>query len=219
MLRLLIILMSTALLLTGCADVVNTVKVNKDGTADLNFDVTLGTTAGLLAGPAIKELTPKLEDAGFTIKKPSQNQFSIHKKIEKSAKKVDFKAEAKKYGVKFQETDGFFMKKIRLDATLDIPKILKEQQLGEKVPTALLSQVDYTLVLDFPIDTIGANNADEKDGGKLTWHIPLEQKNQLYFEIEIPNVKNIAITAGIVFILLIVGIVLLIKRRKKRKIN
>ncbi len=211
--------MSTMLLLTGCADVINTVKINKDGTTDLNFDVGLGATAGFLAGPAIKELTPKLKDAGFTVKKISQNQFSIHKKIEKSAKKMDFKEEATKYGVKFQEKDGFFMKKIRLDAAFDVPEILKEQQLGEKIPAALLAQVDYTLILDFPIDTIGANNADEKDGGKLTWHIPLEQKNHLYFEIDVPNVKNIAITAGTVLILLIAGFIVLIRRRKKRKIS
>ncbi|EMG27465.1 hypothetical protein X560_1250 [Listeria fleischmannii 1991] len=217
--RLLILLMSMTLLLTGCADVVNTVKVNKDGTADLNFDIKLGTAMGLFAGPVISELEPKLEEAGFTIKKTAQNQFSIHKKLEKPTEQADLNAEANQYGVKVKETDGFFMKKIRFDATLDVPKILKEQKLGDQVPTALLSQVDYTLVLDFPIDTIGENNADSKEGGKLTWHIPLEKQNRLYFEIGVPNVKNIAISAGVFLILLVAIIIMLIRRRKKRKIS
>jgi hypothetical protein len=211
--------MSMTLLLTGCADVVNTVKVNKDGTADLNFDIKLGTAVGLFAGPVISELEPKLEEAGFTIKKTAQNQFSIHKKLEKPTEQADLNAEANQYGVKVKETDGFFMKKIRFDATLDVPKILTEQKLGDQVPIALLSQVDYTLVLDFPIDTIGENNADSKDGGKLTWHIPLEKQNRLYFEIGVPNVKNIAISAGVLLILLVAILIMLIRRRKKRKIS
>ncbi|EUJ59249.1 hypothetical protein [Listeria fleischmannii] len=109
--RLLILLMSMTLLLTGCADVVNTVKVNKDGTADLNFDIKLGTAVGLFAGPVISELEPKLGEAGFTIKKTTQNQFSIHKKLEKPTEQADLNAEANQYGVKVKETDGFFNEK------------------------------------------------------------------------------------------------------------
>lgn len=84
-------------------------------------------------------------------------------------------------------------------------------------PKEILSQVDYTFILDLPISSIGENNAKSVDGGKLTWDVSLDKKSEMYFEVTVPNVKNIAIVGGILLVAIIGLLIYLIKRHRKKK--
>ncbi|MBC1549214.1 protein with hydrophobic anchor [Listeria sp. FSL L7-1434] len=210
------VVLSLVLVLAGCADVTNTVKVDKKGEATISFDVDISTVAGIFASSYSDEMVAKLQEAGFTVDKKSNTSYHIEKKLDKNdTMNSDMKPED--FGVKITNTKSFFTQKIKVDADIDIEKIWKKEVADVAFPKDILSQVNYTFVLDLPISTIGDNNAKSVDGGKLTWDVPLDKKSELYFEVTVPNVKNIAIVGGILLVAIIGLLIFLIRRHRKKK--
>lgn len=210
------IMLSLILVLAGCADVTNTVKVDKKGEATISFDVDISTVAGIFASGYSNELEAKLKEAGFTVDKKSNTSYHIEKKLDKNeTTKSNMKPED--YGVKITNTKSFFTQKIKVDADIDIEKIWKKEVADVAFPKEVLSQIDYTFILDLPVPTIGDNNAKSVDGGKLTWDVPLDKKSEMYFEVTVPNVKNIAIVGGILVIAIIGLVIYLIRKHRKKK--
>ncbi|MBC1543322.1 EGFR-like transmembrane domain-containing protein [Listeria cossartiae] len=210
------VILSLVLVLAGCADVTNTVKVDKKGEATISFDVDISTVAGIFASSYSDEMVAKLQEAGFTVDKKSNTSYHIEKKLDKNdTMNSDMKPED--FGVKITNTKSFFTQKIKVDADIDIEKIWKKEVADVAFPKDILSQVNYTFVLDLPISTIGDNNAKSVDGGKLTWDVPLDKKSELYFEVTVPNVKNIAIVGGILLVAIIGLLIYLIRRHRKKK--
>lgn len=210
------IMLSLILVLAGCADVTNTVKVDKKGEATISFDVDISTVAGIFASGYSNELEAKLKEAGFTVDKKSNTSYHIEKRLDKNeTTKSNMKPED--YGVKITNTKSFFTQKIKVDAGIDIEKIWKKEVADVAFPKEVLSQIDYTFILDLPVSTIGDNNAKSVDGGKLTWDVPLDKKSEMYFEVTVPNVKNIAIVGGILVIAIIGLVIYLIRKHRKKK--
>ncbi|MBC1711449.1 protein with hydrophobic anchor [Listeria welshimeri] len=210
------IMLSLILVLAGCADVTNTVKVDKKGEATISFDVDISTVAGIFASGYSNELEAKLKEAGFTVDKKSNTSYHIEKKLDKNeTAKSNMKPED--YGVKITNTKSFFTQKIKVDADIDIEKIWKKEVADVAFPKEVLSQIDYTFILDLPVSTIGDNNAKSVDGGKLTWDVRLDKKSEMYFEVTVPNVKNIAIVGGILVIAIIGLVIYLIRKHRKKK--
>ncbi|MBS9366439.1 protein with hydrophobic anchor [Listeria welshimeri] len=210
------IMLSLILVLAGCADVTNTVKVDKKGETTISFDVDISTVAGIFASGYSNELEAKLKEAGFTVDKKSNTSYHIEKKLDKNeTAKSNMKPED--YGVKITNTKSFFTQKIKVDADIDIEKIWKKEVADVAFPKEVLSQIDYTFILDLPVSTIGDNNAKSVDGGKLTWDVPLDKKSEMYFEVTVPNVKNIAIVGGILVIAIIGLVIYLIRKHRKKK--
>lgn len=210
------IMLSLILVLAGCADVTNTVKVDKKGEATISFDVDISTVAGIFASGYSNELEAKLKEAGFTVDKKSNTSYHIEKKLDKNeTTKSNMKPED--YGVKITNTKSFFTQKNKVDADIDIEKIWKKEVADVAFPKEVLSQIDYTFILDLPVSTIGDNNAKSVDGGKLTWDVPLDKKSEMYFEVTVPNVKNIAIVGGILVIAIIGLVIYLIRKHRKKK--
>lgn len=210
------IMLSLILVLAGCADVTNTVKVDKKGEATISFDVDISTVAGIFASGYSNELEAKLKEAGFTVDKKSNTSYHIEKKLDKNeTAKSNMKPED--YGVKITNTKSFFTQKIKVDADIDIEKIWKKEVADVAFPKEVLSQIDYTFILDLRVSTIGDNNAKSVDGGKLTWDVPLDKKSEMYFEVTVPNVKNIAIVGGILVIAIIGLVIYLIRKHRKKK--
>ncbi|MBC1682342.1 protein with hydrophobic anchor [Listeria welshimeri] len=210
------IMLSLILVLAGCAEVTNTVKVDKKGEATISFDVDISTVAGIFASGYSNELEAKLKEAGFTVDKKSNTSYHIEKKLDKNeTTKSNMKPED--YGVKITNTKSFFTQKIKVDADIDIEKIWKKEVADVAFPKEVLSQIDYTFILDLPVSTIGDNNAKSVDGGKLTWDVPLDKKSEMYFEVTVPNVKNIAIVGGILVIAIIGLVIYLIRKHRKKK--
>lgn len=209
-------MLSLILVLAGCADVTNTVKVDKKGEATISFDVDISTVAGIFASGYSNELEAKLKEAGFTVDKKSNTSYHIEKRLDKNeTTKSNMKPED--YGVKITNTKSFFTQKIKVDADIDIEKIWKKEVADVAFPKEVLSQIDYTFILDLPVSTIGDNNAKSVDGGKLTWDVPLDKKSEMYFEVTVPNVKNIAIVGGILVIAIIGLVIYLIRKHRKKK--
>ncbi|EGT1824747.1 protein with hydrophobic anchor, partial [Listeria monocytogenes] len=46
---------------------------------------------------------------------------------------------------------------------------------------------------------------------------PLDKKSEMYFEVTVPNVKNIAIVGGILLVVIIGLFIYLIRRHRKKK--
>ncbi|MBC2309227.1 protein with hydrophobic anchor [Listeria welshimeri] len=210
------IMLSLILVLAGCADVTNTVKVDKKGEATISFDVDISTVAGIFASGYSNELEAKLKEAGFTVDKKSNTSYHIEKKLDKN-ETAKSKMKPEDYGVKITNTKSFFTQKIKVDADIDIEKIWKKEVADVAFPKEVLSQIDYTFILDLPVSTIGDNNAKSVDGGKLTWDVPLDKKSEMYFEVTVPNVKNIAIVGGILVIAIIGLVIYLIRKHRKKK--
>lgn len=203
--------------LAGCASVTNTVKVNRDRSAELTFDIKLSKLAGLFSEQVSGDIQAKLKEQGFSVKKESTTHFLVRKKVKEMDQQALSKQELAKYGVKIREKRGFFMTSYRVEANLDIPKLIGELGSGEiPIPEKVLAQIDYTFVLDLPISQVQDSNADREDGGQLTWKVPLDQKNKLFVEVGVPNVLNIAIFAGILLIVL-AGIIFVVVRKRKNK--
>ncbi|MBC1581108.1 protein with hydrophobic anchor [Listeria seeligeri] len=203
------------LLLSGCADVTNTVKVDKKGDATISFDIDISSVAGIFASSYSEEALTKLEDAGFKVDKKSNTSYHIEKKLEQSSTKSDMKPED--FGVKITNTKSFFTQKVRIDANIDPEKIWKKEVADVPFPKEILDQINYTLILDLPVSTIGDNNAKSVDGGKLTWDVPLAEKSEMYFDVTLPNVKNIAIVGGVLLVGVIVLIIYLVRKHRKKK--
>ncbi|WP_270995760.1 protein with hydrophobic anchor [Listeria seeligeri] len=208
-------IVSLVLLLSGCADVTNTVKVDKKGDATISFDIDISSVAGIFASSYSEEALTKLEDAGFKVDKKSNTSYHIEKKLEQSSTKSDMKPED--FGVKITNTKSFFTQKVRIDANIDPEKIWKKEVADVPFPKEILDQINYTLILDLPVSTIGDNNAKSVDGGKLTWDVPLAEKSEMYFDVTLPNVKNIAIVGGVLLVGVIVLIIYLVRKHRKKK--
>ncbi|EUJ25736.1 protein with hydrophobic anchor [Listeria floridensis FSL S10-1187] len=163
LLRFLLIML---LALSGCATVTNTVKVGLDGKTDLSFDLKLAKLAGLFTGQVDEQVKEKLEQQGFSVEEKSKTHYLVKKTVKSSGKKSISKAKLKKYGVSVKETKGLFVNRYRIDAELDVPKLIQEHvSEGVSIPTGLFSQIDYTLVLDLPVKP-AKSNADNIHGGK-----------------------------------------------------
>ncbi|MBC1386375.1 protein with hydrophobic anchor [Listeria innocua] len=210
------LLLSFVLALAGCANVTNTVKVDKKGEAMISFDIDISSVAGIFASGYSDQLEAKLKEAGFTVDKKSNTSYHIEKKLAKTeTTKSDMKPED--FGVKITNTKSFFTQKIKVDANIDIEKIWKKEVADVPFPKEILSQIDYTFILDLPVSSIGDNNAKSVDGGKLTWDVPLDKKSEMYFEVTVPNVKNIVIIGGILLVAIIGLLIYLIRKHRKKK--
>ncbi|MBC1910440.1 protein with hydrophobic anchor [Listeria innocua] len=210
------LLLSLVLVLAGCANVTNTVKVDKKGEAMISFDIDISSVAGIFASSYSNQVEAKLKEAGFTVNKKSNTSYHIEKKLAKDeTTKSDMKPED--FGVKITNTKSFFTQKIKVDANIDIEKIWKKEVADVPFPKEILSQIDYTFILDLPVSSIGDNNAKSVNGGKLTWDVPLDQKSEMYFEVTVPNVKNIAIVGGILLVAIIGLLIYLIRKHRKKK--
>ncbi|EAF5657358.1 EGFR-like transmembrane domain-containing protein [Listeria innocua] len=210
------LLLSLVIVLAGCAHVTNTVKVDKKGEALIFFDIDISSVVGIFASSYSDQMEAKLKEAGFTVDKKSNTSYHIEKKLAKNeSTKSDMKPED--FGVKITNTKSFFTQKIKVDANIDIEKIWKKEVADVPFPKEILSQIDYTFILDLPVSSIGDNNAKSVDGGKLTWDVPLDQKSEMYFEVTVPNVKNIAIVGGILLVAIIGLLIYLIRKHRKKK--
>ncbi|WP_099221529.1 DUF3153 domain-containing protein [Listeria costaricensis] len=207
------------LALGGCGKVTNTVKIDLDGTTDLRFDIQVGTAGAALVEPFLDQLTEKLEAQGFHVTEKGSGHYTLDKtfKPDKTQKPSDYEKKAAQYGLNYQEEKGFFFNTYHVQANVDVPQWLSGTPYGEKISSKLLKQVDYTFILELPISTVTDSNADQTDGGKLTWHVPLDKPTTLYFDLAVPNIRNIAITAGIVLAFLILLIVWLVRKRRHRR--
>jgi hypothetical protein len=221
-------MMMLVLLLTGCAQGTAHMTVKKNGALDLAFSLLLDSRAEALVSGKIEELlTTKLAAAGIELNKTTSGKSTEYQFLKSYASIEELQSSGSildivdaevgqadkwlytKYDVVAQPKLNAYSEEI-IDGigSLSVPKSLVRLLMGS-------FSVDFKLTL--PYDLYGANNAAEQDGNTLTWHISLADSEPLRLTVYVPDIKNIAITAGGIVLILAVLITFFIRSRKSRK--
>jgi hypothetical protein len=213
------------MILTSCAKGAAHVKVNKNGSINIGMNLQMDARIQSLVGDKLdKALEPTLSVLGIEIKK-SQSGEKIEYQLLKSydsfqdlaATNIDLK------GIKIdmEETDNLLYTKYDIVAQVDskaydtlMNQSIQTLDLPEKLTRFVLRKFKFDFSFTLPIDTFGDHNADKSEGSTLTWNISLTDPEPIRMEIYAPKIKIISIIATSVLLILLVGIIYWIKRRK-----
>lgn len=104
------------------------------------------------------------------------------------------------------------------DATLDITEEDTNNSLEDFDYSALMSGIEVSMKVKLPYKALN-NNATtvENDGTSLTWDLMKFEGEEIKFEFEIYNTKNIIILSGAIILFVIIIIFIIIKKSKKSK--
>lgn len=104
------------------------------------------------------------------------------------------------------------------DATLDITEEDTNNSLEDFDYSALMSGIEVSMKVKLPYKAL-SNNATtvENDGTSLTWDLMKFEGEEIKFEFEIYNTKNIIILSGAIILFVIIIIFIIIKKSKKNK--
>lgn len=203
------------------------VTAKKDGGIDIAFSLQLNSRMESLVGGKVEELlTSRLQAAGIELHK-TKNGKSTEYQFLKSYDSIQDMQNAE--SLEFVDTEVTTEDKwlyTRYDAAVQ-PKLNAYSDeiidgLGTlSVPKSLVRLLMQNLALDFkltlPYDLYGPNNAVEKDGNTLTWHITMADTEPLRVVVYVPDIRNIAIAGGAVILLLALAVTLFIRKRKSLK--
>ena len=225
-----LIMLMLVLLLTGCAQGTAHVTVKKDGSLDLAFSLILDARAEKLVSGKVEDLlSERLAAAGIELKKTvsgKSTEYQFHKsyasmeELKNSSSGFDI-ADAEvgqthrwlytKYDVVAQPKLNAYSDEI-IDGigSLNVPKSLVRLLMGS-------FSVDFKLTI--PYDLYGANNAAEQDGNTLTWHVSLADSEPIRLAVYVPDIRNIAITAGVILLILAVLLTWFIRKRKLKRLK
>ena len=104
------------------------------------------------------------------------------------------------------------------DETLDITEEDTNNSLEDFDYSALMSGIEVSMKVKLPYKAL-SNNATtvENDGTSLTWDLMKFEGEEIKFEFEIYNTKNIIILSGAIILFIIIIIFIIIKKSKKNK--
>ncbi|MEK4046899.1 hypothetical protein NSU18_25140 [Paenibacillus sp. FSL H8-0048] len=225
-----LIMLMLVLLLTGCAQGTAHVTVKKDGSLNLAFSLMLDARAEKLVSGKVEDLlSERLADAGIELKKTAsgksteyqfQKSYASMEELKNSSSGFDI-VEAEvgqthrwlytKYDVVAQPKLNAYSDEI-IDGlgSLNVPKSLVRLLMGS-------FSVDFKLTI--PYDLYGENNAAEQDGNTLTWHVSLADSEPIRLAVYVPDIRNIAIAAGVVLLILAVLLTWFIRKRKLKRLK
>jgi LPXTG-motif cell wall-anchored protein len=214
--------------LSGCVKGVFHVKVNKDGSADINYDMGFeNTLLGLASSDGknpIEEIRKQAEEQGFTVANYKENGYTgirakkhvdklndipIFSNMEKSKDKKPLKIEK-----------GLFSTRYTLDTQLDLSDMAtNSNEEMANFNNAVLNQMDLKFLLDLPVKAEKHNASNVKnDGQTLEWQLIPGDKNRVYMEAVVPNIMNITLTIIGVLIILVGALFMILKKRKRNRI-
>lgn len=104
------------------------------------------------------------------------------------------------------------------DETLDITEEDTNNSLEDFDYSALMSGIEVSMKVKLPYKAL-SNNATtvENDGTSLTWDLMKFEGEEIKFEFEMYNTKNIIILSGTIILFVIIIIFIIIKKSKKNK--
>ncbi|MDQ0417228.1 hypothetical protein J2Z48_001400 [Croceifilum oryzae] len=215
--RLLFILVLMMFALVGCVDADLHATVNRDGTG--TFQLKVMTTDKQVWGK-LKEAVgseeegpfKELEKKGFQKKitdQAGQYGFAFTKNIQDVANPKEWalmgEGDSNSEGVKFVKENGLLFTTYQLN----------KQEMGTAFSNAgeLAGMINSKFKLTLPVKP-DSHNADRvEDDGTLVWD--LKNKKPIQVQVSVINLWVI-VTLGIIGIVLIVGIIWFIKKRKNR---
>lgn len=208
------------LILSGCVDSTARVEINKDKSADLSLEASMDDDAFTLVGPYIEKA---LKGTEFKLEQ-SENSIQVFKhypSLEGLASIQDASGDSK---ISVDEKESFFYTAYDVKASVDLESQISRSIDGVTSNTFIqsiilqkLGQSDLKLEVALPYKLFGSNNADEENGKTLSWDISTAAETPIEFEVIVPKVKTISITAGIVVVLIIGAIIMIVKKKRKKK--
>lgn len=216
--------------LTGCIKMRTHVTFNKDGSSDVDFTIAaekmsldLAIQSGLMADP-FPDLKKEFQDSGFTVSDYTEGKLTGLRAIthvedsNELIKALTVLDEGENSsGNMFSNLAGglkvkksWFSTKYTLDSTIDT----SFDGMGDLGSIMANNMVDFSIAVTLPVKPNSTNATTVSDDGRtLEWQIAMDTENHLTAEVTVPNVKNIAVTAGGLIVLII--ILILATRRKK----
>ncbi|MET3942603.1 hypothetical protein ABIC22_005415 [Paenibacillus sp. PvP094] len=219
-------------ILSACADGEAHLTVNMDGSTDLELN--LGVTESALGKIGQDNLMPMLEEAlkknnfqAEVVDDGERKQLSATTHYEKSNTAASFDLSRLPKGIQVEQSTepGFFTSRFHVTATADLMESMPDGEIKDqinKVPSflknLLLKDVNFDFKLSLPIKAEDSNADLVEDQGKtLTWHVSPLNSNTLDLTVQVPNIRNIIITAVIALIVVASLLIWFFIRRKRTR--
>lgn len=220
------------IILSACADGEAHLTVNMDGSTDLELN--LGVTESALGKIGQDNLMPMLEEAlkknnfqAEVVDDGERKQLSATTHYEKSNTAASFDLSKLPKGIQVKQSTepGFFTSRFHVTATADLMESMPDGEIKDqinKVPSflknLLLKDVNFDFKLSLPIKAEDSNADLVEDQGKtLTWHVSPLNSNTLDLTVQVPNIRNIIITAVIALIVVASLLIWFFIRRKRTR--
>lgn len=225
-----VVLMACCLVLTGCIKADYHLKVNGDGSLDVDFKVLLDRTMLRLLGDndPLADLRDNAEKQGYQVENYTEGEFEGLR----LRKHVDHPDQLKLTGLddrlfklpedfKIKREKRFWTETVSVDETLDLRDV--DLPFGATALKLFGNRADLTFTLSLPLRPDSHNATDVSENGKtLSWKIQLGEQNRLQLKLTAPHIKNILIVGAVVLLLLIALVVYLVYRwraMRKRSIS
>lgn len=230
--RLVFSIILLSLFLTACVEGDLRVKVNKDGSGE--HTVTLGVEEeaverfGSRSQGMVDSAHQELEAQGYEVDPYEENGyigFRANKSFD-DMQEMDIlpvsggltKAGAApaigEVPVDMTTERGLFTNTYKAEAEID----LSNSGVLGGVQTLVADQLDLTFTLDLPVSP-KSHNADRVKGNVLQWDIQAAGTTNVMVEMNVPNVRNIAILVGSVSVVTGIISIWFIRKRKKKKVE
>lgn len=214
----------TAILLSGCIKMDTSVKINSDGSGDLTLIYGIDKQFANTEADQIESMRTEAKEQGYKVSDySSEKYFGIKlKKHYDDAKEMKTPTgDAELFEFDIKEDKGFFKTNYAVTAMFDFESMAEtdeNEEISEEMQASMLNQMDLSFNLELPVKA-GENNASEvkSEGKKLHWSFTPGIKNNVEVEFTKTNYMNIALL--VVGIILIVGIVLFVIRKKKKPVH
>ncbi|QAY66509.1 DUF3153 domain-containing protein [Paenibacillus protaetiae] len=230
------LLLAAMCLLASCAQAQGKahLTVNRNGTADLNLDMSVSNEAlNLLGQPdLIPQLISKLQAQGLDAQsytKDGSTGLTASRSFQLKNMGISGVTAKLPDGLEAEHSseESFFYTKEHIAVTVDMEKLMASssdaagQQLSAMNPLVkglVQSQIKLQFLLTAPVKA-GASNANEiQDHGRtLVWDIKLFEPNRFEVDINVPNIRHIAYTGGAVLIIIIAAVWLAVRTYRKRR--
>ncbi|MBA4603422.1 LppM family (lipo)protein [Thermoactinomyces mirandus] len=218
---LLTLVLCIVFVLSGCMKADFNVKVNEDGSVDLNHVIAVqNEMLSLMEGenPIQKQ---EFETMGYKAEDYRENGYTgvrVSKHFKTADEMNAFLNKQKQQGettFNITKEEGFFKDKYVFKGNLDMTDMTEgnagEDEMGMQ---AFMSQLDFKFNLTLPMK-VTKHDASRVNGNTYTWELVAGQPNNMQLEAEKTNIANIALVVGGAVIVL-AGIGYLLIRRKKQ---
>lgn len=216
-----LIIVITAICLTGCVEGHMKIQFNIDGSSDTEFELLASSTLGLLGGgeeDLFGSLKNDLIKDGFALEDLEKNSMNGFKARRHMDSIEEFEKMSLFPGLEKPEvtvTEGLLFN------TIHFKHIFKPTIKGfddEKGASVLqMMNPDFKLIIGFPITPLSHNAPTvSSDGKTLEWPLSFEDENDIELLINVPNVLRIVIAAAALIIIIVLAIVLILRFRSKR---
>ncbi|WP_054023838.1 hypothetical protein [Bacillus sp. FJAT-28004] len=218
-------------LLSSCASGTAHITVHRNGTADLNMDLSINREMIALIGmpDLMKRITEQFREKNMEVKPYEQGGrvgFAVSRTI--NLRDLDHISLPEGVTIEREEKKKFFYTKVKIFVTVDMEQLMTNKEFGAGSPenpvmnpfvkSLIQKQIHFEFLLTAPLKP-GKNNAEEiRDRGRtLVWSMKLFKSNEFKLNFTIPNIKTISYSAGALIALsLLLWIGIRISRKRRR---